>query len=209
MPRPARQAITAAVRLPITASAPTPCTVRRSGRCRQMKKPITAAVASSTIAKAALAYFSLRLAEVTGGPIARSAPDISRRLQTRPHYLDLTDPEAAHRGHGLGNGRENWRVAPQQLPVLAPQHLPQIIDVAVDGLHVGIAAAIEALEVPVGGAELPVQALLPHLRYEVRRLAQQVEARGVLHLAPPIGGDGQRHPAEDELRIQPVAALLE
>src|SRR6185437_16604326 len=67
MPRPARHASTAAARLPSTASALTPWTVNESGGRRQTKNPMTAAVATSTTAKAALAYLSLRFGEGTRG----------------------------------------------------------------------------------------------------------------------------------------------
>src|SRR6185312_108516 len=94
MPRAARQASTAAATLPSTASAPTPWAVSGSGGSRQTRKAITAAVASSTTANAALAYFSLRLAAVTGGLIAQSAPDIIRGLKPRPDFLDVADHQA-------------------------------------------------------------------------------------------------------------------
>src|SRR6185437_3177329 len=112
MPRPARHASTAAARLPSTASALTPWTVNESGGRRQTKNPMTAAVATSTTAKAAL---------------VRLAPDISRASKPRPDLLYVPHHEAAHGGHGVVGGGENRRLAPQQPPVLAPQHLPQVI----------------------------------------------------------------------------------
>src|SRR5579862_6875667 len=57
--------------------------------------------------------------------------------------------------------------------------------------------------------ELAVQPPSARLANELRRLAQQVEARAVanLHRAVAAGRGGDA--AEDELRVQPVAALLQ
>ena len=67
-----------------------------------------------------------------------------------PDSLDMPEHQAAHGGHRVLGGGENRRTAPQQLPALAAQDLAQILDVAVDGLDVGVASAVEDLQIPVG-----------------------------------------------------------
>jgi hypothetical protein len=54
-----------------------------------------------------------------------------------------------------------------------------------------------------------VEALGDGVFHELRRLAQQVEPRGVAHAAYRRIADRQRDAAEHELRIEPVAAFLE
>ncbi len=61
----------------------------------------------------------------------------------------------------------------------------------------------------VGAAKLPVQALRFDFRHEIRRLAEQIQAGSVFHLSPAVCGEGQSHPAENEFRVQAIAALLE
>ena len=62
---------------------------------------------------------------------------------------------------------------------------------------------------PVRTGERPVQALGAGFGDEFRGLAQHVQARCIAHLAPAVGADGQRHAAQHELRVQPVAALFQ
>src|SRR5215467_16191918 len=125
-----------------------------------------------------------------------------------PDSLYMSKHEPAHGRHRIGGGGEDRGPPAQQLPALAPQHLAQVVEIAVDGLEVGIAALVEDLQVAVGTAEVSVETVLPHVAHELRCLPQQVEARGVLHLWTALA-HRQSHPAEHELGIQTVAALLE
>src|SRR5262249_12520827 len=99
--------------------------------------------------------------------------------------------------------------APEQPPVLTAQDLPQVFHVPVDRLHVRVAPVIEDFEVLVGGMELAIEPLGTYFGYELRRLAQEVEARRVLHLSPAIGSDRERHATENELGIEAIPALLQ
>src|SRR6185437_6699558 len=101
------------------------------------------------------------------------------------------------------------RIAAEQAPVLAAQDLPQVGDIAVDRFQVRIGAAVEVLEVAVGGAEVPVQALRPDFRDELGRLSQQIQARGVLDLATAVRRERQGDAAQHELGIEPVPAFLQ
>jgi hypothetical protein len=55
----------------------------------------------------------------------------------------VAEHQAAHGRHGVVGGGKDGRPAPQQLPVLAAQDLAQVLDVALDGLDVGVSATIE------------------------------------------------------------------
>src|SRR6266478_1588537 len=201
--------------------------VRVSAWCRTSSTLATAAATSTTTAKAAPAYLNLKLAAVTYAAAAGCArpgaviPCIleihlnrrsglkARRLSVAgPDSLYVPEHQATHRGHGIGAGRENGRPAPQQLPALAAQDLAQVLDVALHGLHVGVTAAVEYFQVAVGTMEVPIESLGSHLRHELRRLAQQIQARGVLHLGVALA-EGQGDAAEHELGIQPVTAFLQ
>src|SRR6266478_674175 len=201
--------------------------VRVSAWCRTSSTLATAAATSTTTAKAAPAYLNLKLAAVTYAAAAGCArpgaviPCIlefhlnrrsglkARRLSAAgPDSLYMPEHQPTHRGHGIVAGREDGRPAPQQLPALAAQHLAQVLDVALDRFHVGIAAAIEDFQVVVGCMEIPIEPFTAHLRHELRRLAQQIQPRGVLH--PGIAlAEGQGDTAEHELGVQPVAAFLQ
>src|SRR6266853_1543933 len=202
--------------------------VRVSPWCRTSSTLATAAAASTTTPKAAPAYLNLKLAAVTYYTAAAGcarpeavipcvlAIHINRRLGLKARRLSVAGPDsfympehqATHRRHGIVAGREDGRPTPQQLPALAAQHLAQVLDVALDRFHVGIAAAIEDFQVVVGCMEIPIETFAAHLRHELRRLAQQIQPRGVLH--PGIAlAEGQGDTAEHELGVQPVTAFLQ
>src|ERR1700704_2234474 len=201
--------------------------VRVSPWCRTSSTVATAAAASTTTAKAAPVCLNLKLAAVTYAAAAGCARPgavipcvlgihINRRLGLKARRLSVAGPDSlympehqpTHGGHGIVAGREDGRPAPQQLPALATQHLAQVLDVAPDRFHVGIAAAIEDFQVAVGCMEIPIQPFAAHLRHELRRLAQQIQPRGVLH--PGIAlAEGQGDTAEHELGVQPVTAFLQ
>ena len=73
----------------------------------------------------------------------------------------------------------------------------------------GIAAPVQDFEVAIRAVEFAVEPLGAHVEHELRRLAQQVEARGVAHLHVAVLADRQRDAGQHELGIQPVAAFFE
>src|SRR5678816_2562850 len=93
-----------------------------------------------------------------------------------PDFLDRAQHQRARGGHRVFDAGEDRRLATQQAPVLAPQDALQVFEVAVDGFHVRVAAAVQDLEIAVGAVEFAVEALGAHVEHELRCLAQQVEA---------------------------------
>src|SRR5262252_2496609 len=191
---------------------------RASAAWRTMNSTATAAAASSTTRKLAMAYFSLKLAAVTCSAarypprrtILTAARDLALRsgLVAGPNSLYMSEHEPAHGRHGIGGRGEDGWPPPQQLPALAAQYLPQVVDVAVDRLEVGVVPAVQDFQVAVGSMEIPIETLLAHITHELRRLPQQIQSRGIFHLRTLLA-HRQRHSTEHELGVQPVAALLE
>src|ERR1700758_2750493 len=154
-----------------------------------MNNTATAAAASSTTTKLAMAYFSLKLAAFTCVVRACGIPQIVRGILTaardlrlpagktlasvaRPDSLYMPEHEAAQGRHGVGGGSEDRRPPPQQLPALAAQDLPQVVEISLDGLDVGVTAVVEGLQVAVGPLKVALEAFLAHVAHELRRLPQ-------------------------------------
>ncbi len=126
-----------------------------------------------------------------------------------PDFLEVADHQAANLGHGVRLRGEHLRIAAEHAPALAAQDLLEVFETAIDRLDVRVLPVEQRLDVPVGLVEGLVETLLARLHHELRRLAQQVETGGVLDAAATVRRHRQRDAAEHELRIQPVAALLE
>src|SRR3954468_20056244 len=132
-----------------------------------------------------------------------------RSQLSAPDFLDGAEHQRARGRHRVLDAGEHGRLASQQAPVLAAQDALQVLEVAIDGFHVWIAATVQDFQVAIGTIEFAVQALGAHVEHELWRLAQQVQARGIANLHVPILTDGQRDAGQHELGIQPVAAFLE
>src|SRR5579859_2675333 len=85
----------------------------------------------------------------------------------RPDSLYIPEHQPAHGAHRVLDGGEDRRPPPQQLPVLTAQHLTQELDVAIDRLDIGIAAAVELFQPAIGGAEVAVETVAARLLDEV------------------------------------------
>ncbi len=85
----------------------------------------------------------------------------------------------------------------------------QVFQVAIDRFEIGVLAAEQRLDIPVGVLEFTLQTLNASFAHEFRGLPQQVQTRAISNLQGSIGTGRGGNSAEHEFRIQPVAALLE
>src|SRR5437870_3410350 len=63
-----------------------------------------------------------------------------RRLRSAPDFFDGAQHQGARRRHRVFDAREHGRLTSQQTPVFTAQDSLEVLEIAVDGVHVRIAA---------------------------------------------------------------------
>src|SRR3984957_11359825 len=133
-----------------------------------------------------------------------------KKLFLGPKRPQSIHHEPAHQPELIALGGEQGGISTQHSPSLRAQDALQILDIAIDGFEIRILAGAEqGLDEPVRVLELAVEPAGPGLADELRSLAQKVEPRAVAHLHRAIAPGGRGDAAEDEFRIEAVAALLQ
>src|SRR3569833_1408242 len=137
------------------------------------------------------------------------AGELGFRALARPDALDIAEHESTHCAHWIRARRKDGRTTAQQSPVLTAQDLAQGFHIPVDRFQVRISTAVKWLDEAIRAVKVTVESLRANFSHELRCLAQQVEPRGVFHLAPAVCGYRQCNSAEDDLGVESVAAFLE